>query len=102
MNYYFLNRDEILKRRSVYYLENKAMINERSKTYFKSYYQENKENILKQCKEKRYNENPIKTKRCRMIRGESKIKKNNDDKLNNKVETHYILDKNDFVIDLKE
>jgi hypothetical protein len=93
MNYYYLNREEILKRRHIYYLENKEMINMRSKVYFKNYYQQNKKVILENITKRRTSE-PNKIKR--------KKKNKSDDEMKEKTDTHYIFTENDFIIDLSD
>ena len=96
-NYYFNNREEILKRRQVYYLENKETISQRTKVYFKIYYQENKELI----KQRQKNNNKNLTGRST---DENKIKrkKKSDDKTTFKIITRYEFNISDFIIDLSE
>jgi hypothetical protein len=44
---YYENRDEILARRAEYYQQNKEWIKERNKIYFKEYYQQNRQKLIK-------------------------------------------------------
>ena len=44
---YYKNRDEILARRAEYYEKNKEWIKERNKIYFKEYYQQNRQKLIK-------------------------------------------------------
>ena len=50
-NYYYDNRERILSQRADYYKQNKEMINERSKHYFKKYYQKHKKQMILRAKD---------------------------------------------------
>ena len=81
-SYYLQNRDKILAQRAQYYGENKQMINERAKKYYKKYYEREKEVIIKRAVEqnkKWSKEDPISYKRAQQKYQETyKAKKLNE------------------------
>ena len=70
MNNYYKNRHMILARRAEYYEQNKQMISERNKIYFKAYYDRNRQKMItrsseyqkKHCKKKQKKSNTLNLK----------------------------------------